>query len=545
MTHRRSIFGNGLGVLPKSAVTSVILEPTLGLASGQPASDLLLGQTPLSRNVILRDGAIEPRQHLSQVTANSNPLGTPVTGGMEIVSSVGSSYPLISGTTRLAWYSAASWSALSYVSTFGPSAPPSGATTDYYDIIQIYSPQVDDNIAILACNSHHTLLAWSVGTTIYSELTGAPRARYLAALDNFVVGFNIRDVGSAESRYVQRVQWSSRGNPSNWTNTTEAGVEDLLDARGEGTRILTLADKLILFFEYEIWAGVRGQSPQVFRFFPYDRSIGTPYGWTAAVTPLGIVFLAADFMLYLLPKDGGSAQPIGSNVQRFLRENADALDKAWAVYDDTTNTYQLYYPVRSGTGLPQRAIYLNIFTGSYAEQSFTQSITRGFPAYTQSAQAGLTWSQLSSQGFTWATLPYTWQEMSASAMRVNKTMFAGTSDGTMMRFRSDVSLDDGVVVNHFWRAGGLVGGGPETTKTVQEVRVDYDTTAQVSAFTVRASKDQTFDVGQSVMLPISSGQSQVATFHYTPSRYPQVEITTDENNWRVHRLWVKMREGGR
>src|SRR5690606_33817589 len=136
------------------------------------------------------------------------------TGGNTIISSVGSFYPIVSGATQLAYYSDASWSSpLSYVSAGGMDTPPSGDSMDFTDIVQVYAPSVDDMVGIVGYQSYQTLFVWHAGEGTFSSITSAPRARYVAAFDNFVLALNVRDVGSAESRYVQRVQWSDRGDP--------------------------------------------------------------------------------------------------------------------------------------------------------------------------------------------------------------------------------------------------------------------------------------------------------------------------------------------
>lgn len=234
---RRTRFGTPLGIPPRSAQSTLIVEPTLGFALNQPETDLRPGQTPECSNFLMREGALQLRPTLSTYTANENPVG-PVTGGATIVSSTGSFYPLVSGATQLAYYSTGSWSSpLSYVSAGGMDTPPSGDSMDFTDITQIYDPNVDDMVGLVAYQSYQTLYAWQSGQTVFSSVTSAPRARYITTFDNFVLALNVRDVGSVESRYVQRVQWSDRGNPMQWDAAAAnslAGFEDLLDAKGQG-----------------------------------------------------------------------------------------------------------------------------------------------------------------------------------------------------------------------------------------------------------------------------------------------------------------------
>ena len=537
---RTSLFGQPV-TFPRSEQTVFLVEPTIGFNSAQPETDISLGQTPEMQNFEMRDGALEPRSRLSTVNTNPRPMAEAVTGGMEAVSSLGSVYPVISGSTQWAWYSQGSWSKLSYVGSFVPT----GTGTDYFDFTQIYYPTTDEMLVVAGCESHQSLLCWGIGATVFSTLSEAPRARYLASLDNFLVAFHIRDVGSAQSRYVQRVQWSDRGNPANWTSFI-AGNQDLLDAKGEGTRIMDLDNRLILFFENEIWVGYRSTGVASFTFEPLDKTTGTRYSWTVAKTPVGLVFLGNDFMVYLLPKEGGGAQPIGKALQRRIRETIDAPTRAHGIYDEAKGLYRLFYPERGGTGLPTREVQVNLTEGSFALQAYSpRSLTRGFAAYLQSAAAGITWDELSTAGYTWDTIPYVWDQMGSSATRVNKTVFLGTSNGTMYQLSSAYSLDDGTPVESKWRSGALGGGDPNMVKCVNQIRADCASNP-MSTITLRVSRDQgaTFDTGQAVSIPVSSNQTQVLAWVNTTARYPVFEVTTQDIGMRLYRFWLAMRSGG-
>jgi hypothetical protein len=530
---------------PRSEQSVLLVEPTLGFNSAQPETDLQLGQTPSMQNFEMREGALEPRSRLSTVNSNPRPMAAAVTGGMEAVSSLGSVYPVISGSTQWAWYSAGSWSRLSYVGSFVPT----GTETDYFDFTQIYYPTTDEMLVVAGCESHQSLFCWGLNSAVFSTLTGAPRGRYITAFDNFLLALNIRDVGSAQSRYVQRVQWSDRGNPSNWTSII-AGFEDLLGARGEGTRIMDLDNRVIIFFEGEIWVGIRSTGAASFPFEPLDRTTGTRYSWTVAKTPIGLVFLGNDFMVYLLPKEGGPAQPIGKALQRRIRETIDAPTRAHAVYDEAKGLYRLFYPIRGGTGLPTAEVQINLTEGSFALQTYalaqgTRSLTRGFGAYLQSSTTAISWDELTTAGYTWDTLPYTWDAMGSSSTRVNRTVFLGSSNGTMYHCSSLYSLEDGTAVEAIWRSGAFGGSEPDRWKCLNQVRVDCSS-APMSHLTIRVSRDQgtTFDMGQNLTIPNSSNQTQVTAWVQTTSRYPMVELSTEDIGNRIYRMWVALRTGG-
>ena len=377
-------------------------------------------------------------------------------------------------------------------------------------------------------------------------------AKYVGAFDNYVLAFNIRDPGSNTSDFVQRVQWSDRGSASSWTGGL-SGFEDLLAMRGQGTRIMTQENRVILFSDAEIWQGTTSDFPFVFRFAPLDRSVGCPYPFTATGTPQGIVFLGRDLQPYLLPKTGGPAVAVGRRIHRTFRNELDVPERAWATYDPATELYQLYYPIQGGTGYPQRALYLDMDDGSWAPQSFDRvsgglSLTRGFPVtgVAQSSSA-TTWGGLQAASIRWADLGMSWAALGGlTTSQDARSVYIGSSAGTIYQFSSTVTSDNGTPVESRWRSTGLQGLQPDAQKTVTELRIDYQADS-ASSLTVRFSQTAggSFEAGRRLGLPATSGISQAVDYPYLPARYPCFEISCEGHRYRVFRFHVKLRHGGR
>lgn len=553
MPARQTRFGSPLNVPISSAVSVLLIEPTLGFALNQPETDLRPGQTPDAVNMLMREGAITLRPTLSAFTANPNPVG-PITGGANIISSVGTEYPFVSGETRFAYYSEGSWSSpLSYVSAGGMGTAPSLTSYDFTDIAQVYAPNVDDNVAIIGCQSYQTLLVWQAGTGTFSSITSAPRARYVTTFDNFVLALNVRDVGSVESRYVQRVQWSDRGDPLQWDPTVAeslAGFEDLLDAKGEGTRLVTLDDRVLIFFDDEIWQGVRSTGASSFQFSAMDRTIGCPYPWTVTLTPTGVFFLGRDLMVYLIQKGAAAAAPVGYPVQKRLRDRIDHPHKAFGLWDQNTGTYQLWYPVRGGPSTTEEALFLNVGDNSFAPQSLIHeagdlSVHRGFATSNAATTGVVRWSDFSSTGETWGSVGSTWGDLYGVTDTAARIIAMGTSSGTIA-YLSNGSTDLGIPVEARWRSSALVPEMPDRSKVLQEVIIDYQANSNATV-AFYASRDQgaTFDAPSFVTLTQAARQQTAAAYPYTHAEYPTFEVRTSSPNALLYRFWAKMRIGGR
>ena len=532
--------------LPNRSLSSIlIIEPTLGLDVSQPSVDAPLGSTPDSDNYIMREGGLEPRPMLSlrQGSAHVFNANTRILGGDEIVDVNANRFPLIQSTTSVAWYSTGSWSQLSYVSAYGISNPPAAGAADYWDTSQIYFDLRDENIAVFGNDSYQSLYCWQSGTTVFSTLTGAPRATRVGTHDNFVLAGNIR---SGTSDFVQRIQWSDRGSTSSWTAGL-SGFEDLLAAKGEITRIMSQENQVIVMFDNEIWRGMRADFPSVFLFAPLDNKVGCPYPWTATDTPLGIIFLGREYHVYLLPKGGGQAIPIGQRLHRTIRNIIDQPQRAWGQYDHQIDAYRLFYPIKGGSGLPQREVTLSLEGGSWAPQSYDRvsgniSLTRGFEI--QLSSSATTWGGLAAAGIRWADFNTSWAELGGASEQ--RALLAGSSSGTAYYFNSNATSDNGTPVPCYWQSSSLVGGAPGQQKTVTEIRIDYQSDS-ASSLTVRVSQNQggSFAGSQRLALPRSSGVSQAMAYPYINARYPMIRVDSENQRHRLFRFHIVTRGGGR
>jgi len=524
----------------------------LGLDVSHPSVNAKPGSTPYSENFIIRDGAIEPRPMLSVRTANPQPLDI-ILGGAEIVNVSGTRFPFASGTTQAAFYNGTSWSVLSYTSSYGLNDKPAASNVQYADVAQIYDATANENLAVWAAGSYQSLYCWAANAAVFSSLTGAPRANFVTSFNNYLVTFN------QFNGLVQRVQWSDRGSNSSWTGGL-SGQADLLDMRGSGTRIMAQENRLVLFSEYEVWEGVPAAFPFIFNFDPIDRSVGCPYSWTAANTPAGIMFLSNDYNVYLISKWGGPARSVGDTVQKYIRENIDQPQRAWAVYDRTFNQYQLYFPTQSGSGRPQQALFLNVGKvqyspiitqvgeGAWGLQTFDKtagqiSLTRGFEAQTSSA--GTTWQALKNAGITWAALTNTWAAF-AGQTNSQRAIHVGSSAGTMYYLNSAATSDNGTACRSIWRSHAMFAFQPNRQKTMNRMRIDY-LSEGVSILTAEASRTQgaSFDPPVQVSLPANSVLSEAVFHFYTAARYPLFQISSEGERYKLYRFWLSVRAGGR
>jgi len=259
------------------------------------------------------------------------------------------------------------------------------------------------------------------------------------------------------------------------------------------------------------------------------------------------MFLSRTYQVYLVPKTGGPPAPIGQRLHRRIREMIDHPEMAWGGYDPHTETYQLTYPIRGGSGRPQRAAWLHLETGAWAPQSYDVvagglSPTRG--ADVQRSSVGTTWAQLQASGIRWADLGLTWGQLAGASQE--RMLLVGSSNGTIYYLNSNATSDNGTPVRSYWQSTALLGELPSRVKTTTRLAIDYQATS-ASSLTVAFSQSQgaSFEAGAVVALPAADGVSQVEAHTYVAARYPTFRVESEGFRYRLYRFLVEMRIGGR
>lgn len=554
-------FGTPFQVQPRSTTSILIVEPTLGFDVSHSALNIPEGATPSSENFIMRDGRLEPRSTLSRIGAQTD-IGIGIlTGGTPantvddtryIVVGAREDGAVVAGITQFWAYlspGATSWQALN--GTFVPAA------NDYWDFAQIFSDVNDENMIVGGVTSRGTVLnTWVVGGSSLSvnPLPGSPGARFVAAFNDYLVAANTAEDGVA---LPQRVRWSDRGSASSWTGGV-SGFQDLLGARGGITRVLPLERRLIVFFEDEIWEGTPVDFPFTFNFQPLDTTVGCPFSWTAAVTPRGIVFMARNFQLYLLPKEGGTAQPVGVQLQRRIRESIVQPAKAFGAYDGVNDHYQFYYSSGASANFANRAAFLHFANGAWAPQSFdTQKLvlTRAFSAPLSTSHVS-TWDDFTTYqpAVTWANMTESWDDLlgvgneSLAVLALSAaTVFQYSAQQKQDSMESSGGSIGGLARTAFWQSKPQMSDVPTAQKSITCIEVEY-VAPSASSLTVRTSPSQgaAFNTGLGLSLMTASQVTQMPAWVQQPARYPVFRVeTSEQTGLELHRFHVTMRVGGR
>jgi hypothetical protein len=291
-----------------------VVEPTLGLNKAQPEIDLQPGETPDAENFVVDDGYLRPRSGLSLFAESHTSLNADAgILAYEYQGVDGTLLPVIASAGTVLAYgvsAAASWSTLSYV-PINVSDPLSGNSTHPIHACVVYEPNDDENWFVFTNGVN--IPKYSIPSTeTYSEVSDFKSvesyAKYCYALDDRLCFFHCAD---SATTFATRVRWSERGNTSKFS-TVGAGFEDLMDMRGEGTGVAVREMDALLFSADEVWVQRPRRDNFAFDFFPLSRGLGTRYPRTITNTPIGTIFMANDFMHYIVR--GSVIQPIGQKI---------------------------------------------------------------------------------------------------------------------------------------------------------------------------------------------------------------------------------------
>lgn len=526
---RRSLFGFPPPAGQQSVVTTRLVPLTQGLKQDVAWPLRPAGSAFRVSEFLPMEGKLVPRSRLSSL--NTVILVPSVSGVGLMTYGLSNAAPSlwVSGATlhALLAHSGGSISRASFVSAGGLGSAALLSSGEFWQYAQVYAANLNDNMLVAANNSGQSLICLyrsggNTGNALYSFLTSAPPAVSVAAFDNYLVAFNITGSANASTR----VQWCTRGEPSNWTGEG-SGFEDLLEMRGRGTSVKPSEDgRIYLFTTHEIWYGLRAAYPAQFQFYPYHASIGCPAPRTIQATPAGYVFLGSDRQLYLLPKGGGSLQPVAQGLTPILKtlyQTGNTEQPNWGVYDEKTHVY--YLAMQTGT-VGSQCFAVHLGTGEWSYVFENGIITQ--------ADCGVAGLAVLTNAFTPENLYFV---SSAGTVFSTKSSLAADRPGS----------DSTATVTAVFQTTPLGVDLPGNYKQITEVNLDYRS-ASASTLTLKISGDggNNYETtGRAVSLGSAPVSGRVQAQTYFGGGFPTIELTSTSTGFELHRLEVTLAIGGR
>lgn len=209
------------------------------------------------------------------------------------------------------------------------------------------------------------LQKYTIGSSsAFTTISGAPSAKHLAVVRDFVVTANVKYSSTA---HPFRVRWSQINDATTWTlNSNQADIQDIPDA-GNITGLVggqfgvVLMERAIARMEYV-------GSPLVFTFEQVETGHGCNYpNSVAALAPTQVFYLADDgFFMF----DGNRSIPIGAEkVDTFFFDdlNPHQTDRISCSLDPVNQlVLWSYVSTSSNTGEPDKIIMYNYAVNRWA-----------------------------------------------------------------------------------------------------------------------------------------------------------------------------------
>jgi hypothetical protein len=258
---------------------------------------------------------------------------------------------------------------------------------------------------MLATNFVDAIQTYTMGTsTVFADLSaGAPKARYITSMNNFVIVGGTFD--ATDGNQPERVRWCALDDPTDWvvSPTTQADFQDLDSSKGwvqgvEGGDFATVwQERAISRMEYV-------GSPYIFRFTVVERGRGL---WIPnSKIPFGTVqaYCALDgFYIF----DGTQSVPIGEGKinKYFLRDfDPGFINNVSATYWPGRQLLGWLYPGQGNSGgIPNKLLLFNYASNAKMRWTICEVDAEALMIY---LSAGFTLDSLDAISGSLDDLPY-------------------------------------------------------------------------------------------------------------------------------------------
>ncbi len=534
MTFTRKTFVGGRQQSRRRAsdTTHEVFVPVAGFtevdAVNAPAGSVVSGQ-----NVYVRTGRLEPRERLAPYADNpfqDEPVGSWLYSDVD-----GSKLWVVASKETVGYLNVDSYTTLTFDSSVSNLPLSGGPTGDIFGV-SVYLPRRDLNVGLFT-NGVEPMFSWGgpSDSTAYSTLTGAPICADVTLFDNRPVAWNILTLSST-SRRVTRATWPVAGDPEDWVGEGSGG-EDIVDMRGEGTRIFTSGDELILMSTEEIWRGRRVGFPFIFRYDALERRTGAPFKRAVIQTEHGIFWLGNDYNIYQLDTARRIAR-IGTPIQHTLRTTLKTPDRAFFGYNDDRQQLTFYYSITAETA-PTKGMTWDIAEQKWMPQAYPFELSRDIselPIASSSSSWGGLAGTLSAQNYTFN-----------DAVGLDGTSKTGllTSNSTTLYYDGSATSDNGTRVLSQAQFAANFANDPTRIKLVDEVRM-YVKSDTASSLTLSVSGDAFGTVGNETNISLSA-QSNTTLVRSNPmvsGVVPALRVESEDPGWEINRVVVRAKKLG-
>lgn len=281
------------------------------------------------------------------------------------------------------------------------------------------------------------------GTGTCASLGGSPpKAKYLLALDEYLILANVDDGNERSSR----VQWCDTGDPEAWTGGN-SGSKDLKNEAEVITGIARFKTYAAVHKENAIYLGYKVSSSTVLKF-DHLTVTGTICNNTIQNLPNGLqIYLSLDGIRLF---NGISSDLIQSPIIEELRQtlNPEKVGLCWSVLVEELDEYWVGVPL-SGQDYPETVIKYNYITGAVFKDEYSNCTT----AFKYTNEADLTWDDMT---ITWEEATARWNDSAFS--NLFKRVMVNDSSGYSYYSDKSVNDDNSVAIDSYFETKDYITG---------------------------------------------------------------------------------------
>lgn len=196
-------------------------------------------------------------------------------------------------------------------------------------------------------------------TSNFIDLGGnPPKAKYCLFWKGHLIFAYLNEDGVPKPK---KLKWSAKENIEDYaiSITTGADEQELVDADGAITGIITVGDRLVVFHENSITTGFYTGAPYTFSF-PGSGKISNVGAIPNTIISIGsIAFFWDRRDLYMY--DGNTIEPIGFGVRNTVLGSLDYnnLHRISVAYDPRKGLIYWLYPIVASDGTPNKILVYN------------------------------------------------------------------------------------------------------------------------------------------------------------------------------------------
>lgn len=223
-------------------------------------------------------------------------------------------------------------------------------------------------------------------TSVFAEISGAPKAHVIVAAKGFVLAFHTDEATYGDS--PDRWWCCALYDDTDWTPnvSTQATTGRLVDGLGAIKAAARFGDDVVAYKERGIFVGRYADAPVVWDWASVSEDVGCVGPEALAVTSIGHIFVGQD-NIYLF--DGTRPIPLGTGLVRqwwLNNSSGQYRSRTKLLWDRQNNLVWIYFPSKASAGECDMGLVFHVLSKRWGRadnvaEAVLNYYTSGAPTY--------------------------------------------------------------------------------------------------------------------------------------------------------------------